>query len=456
MNKKKWLLVPLLLVLVLIIGYCYQSIRFQSQFLPKTAIGNTDISGLSEKDAKEKLQTSVDAESFTVLNDGKEWKVIPKKELGMEYDLDATVSKAMSNQNSWLWFMSYIKTPEKGELVSKGYNQKAVDTALVAVNKELETFNKSRTKTTNASVEHKDGKFQIIPEIQGDSIDEAAFIKAAKNDLTKGAAEIELTKYIAKPTILATDESLKKEMDTINQIAEINGSYSINGQDVVIPKEKIASWVVYKDGKIDLKEDEVRKYVEELGATHNTSTNDSKFKSTKRGEVSVPSGALSWTIATDNEVAGLTEAVLAGKDFNGRVPAAVGSGTPGGPLVGNTYIEVDIQAQHMWYYKDGAVALETPVITGKPSTPTPPGMFYVWNKQKDQILRGGEIPSPVDFWMPIDWTGVGIHDSSWQNPNSYGGDSYLTVGSHGCINTPPSVCAKLYDMIDVGVPVIVF
>lgn len=456
MNKKKWLLVPLLIILVLVIGYCYQSIRFQSQFLPKTTIGNTDISNLSEKDAKEKLQTSVDAESFTVLNDGKEWKVIPKKDLGMEYDLDTTVSKAMSDQNSWLWFMSYIKTPEKGELISKGYNKKAVDTALVAVNKELETFNKSRTKTTNASVEHKDGKFQIIPEVQGDSIDEAAFIKAAKKDLTKGAAEIELTKYLAKPTILATDEALKKEMDTINQIAEINGSYSINGQDVAIPKEKVASWIVYQDGKIDLKEDEVRKYVEELGATYNTSTNASKFKSTKRGEVSVPSGALSWTIATDSEVAGLTEAILAGKDFSGRVPAAVGSGTPGGPLVSNTYIEVDLQAQHMWYYKDGAVALETPVITGKPSTPTPPGMFYVWNKQRDQILRGGEIPSPVDYWMPIDWTGVGIHDSSWQNPNSYGGDSYLTVGSHGCINTPPSVCAKLYDMIDVGVPVVIF
>lgn len=456
MSKKKWLLVPLVLVLVLVIGYCYQSIRFQNQFLPKTTVGNTDISGLSEKDAKAKLQQSVDAESFKVLNDGKEWKVIPKKDLGMEYDLDQTVSKAMSNQNAWLWFMSYFKTPEKGELISKGYNQKAVDTALTAVHKELETFNKSRTKTTNASVEHKDGKFQIIPEVQGDSIDEKAFIAAAKADLTKGAAEIELTKYIAKPTILATDESLKKEMDTINQIAEINASYSINGQDVAIPKDKIASWVIYEDGKINLKQDEVRKYVEELGATYNTSTNASKFKSTKRGEVSVPAGALSWTIATDSEVEGLTEAILAGKDFSGRVPAAVGSGTPGGSLIGNTYIEVDLQAQHMWYYKDGAVALETPVITGKPSTPTPPGVFYVWNKKRNEILRGEDYASPVDYWMPIDWTGVGIHDSPWQNADAYGGNSFQTVGSHGCINTPPSVCAKLFDMIDVGVPVVVF
>jgi len=221
-------------------------------------------------------------------------------------------------------------------------------------------------------------------------------------------------------------------------------------------KETIASWLVYEDGKMNLKQDEVKNYVTELGNKYNTSTNPSKFNSTKRGEVSVPAGSLSWTIATDTETKELTEQILKGENFSGRVPAFQGSGTPASPLIGNTYIEVDLENQHMWYYKDGKSALDTAIISGKPSTPTPTGVFYVWKKDRNATLVGEDYKTPVDHWMPIDWEGVGIHDSPWQNPNAYGGNSHLTVGSHGCINTPPAVCGELFNMIDVGVPVIVF
>lgn len=112
----------------------------------------------------------------------------------------------------------------------------------------------------------------------------------------------------------------------------------------------------------------------------------------------------------------------------------------------------------MWYYKDGKLALETDIVSGKPNTPTPKGVFYVWNKERNATLRGlnedgTKYASPVDYWMPIDWEGVGIHDSNWQP--TYGGDWWKQNGSHGCINTPPNVMKTLYDMIEVGTPVIV-
>ena len=55
--------------------------------------------------------------------------------------------------------------------------------------------------------------------------------------------------------------------------------------------------------------------------------------------------------------------------------------------------------------------------------------------------------------MPIDNTGVGLHDSPWQP--KYGGDWYLAHGSHGCVNTPPKTMAKLFDLVAIGTPVIV-
>ncbi|MBM9833084.1 L,D-transpeptidase family protein, partial [Enterococcus faecalis] len=134
----------------------------------------------------------------------------------------------------------------------------------------------------------------------------------------------------------------------------------------------------YKDGNTTIDEDKVRSYVTSIGEQYNTSTNSSTFQSTKQGEVTVPAGTLSWTIQTDAETEALIEALKAGEDFT-RTPIAQGSTDAGSPLFGNTYIEVDLKNQHMWYYKDGKLVLDTKIISGKPATPTPTGVFYVWN-----------------------------------------------------------------------------
>ena len=154
----------------------------------------------------------------------------------------------------------------------------------------------------------------------------------------------------------------------------------------------------------------------------------------------------------------LTKQILEGKDFT-RSPIVTGATTADKPLIDKTYIEVDLQNQHMWYYKDGKVALETDIVSGKPSSPTPPGVNYVWSKETNKTLKGKnddgtDYASPVKYWMPIDWTGVGLHDSDWQP--EYGGELWKTRGSHGCVNTPPDVMSRLFDMVEVGTPVLVF
>ena len=49
---------------------------------------------------------------------------------------------------------------------------------------------------------------------------------------------------------------------------------------------------------------------------------------------------------------------------------------------------------------------------------------------------------------------IGIHDASWRK--EFGREIYLTDGSHGCINTPLEKVRELYDMVEIGTPVIMF
>lgn len=456
MKKRVWLNLSLAILLVIVAVYSYQAIKYQQKFLKNTTIGQINVGDLTKQEADKKLEKELHQDNFEIKDKETTWKSIPKKALGIEYDTTSTVDHAMAKQNPWLWFMSYVSKPSDVPVELTSYNEKDVAKQTDIIKKELTELNKKRTQTKSAYIEHVDGEFKIHDEVQGDNINIDAFIKSLDKDIKAGIMTIQLNDYLQKPEVVASNPELNQELEAINKISKINASYTINGEEVVIPQETIASWVTTEDGNAALKQDLVRAYVEDLGATYNTSTNETSFKSTKRGEVNVPAGAYSWTIATDSETEQLTELILAGEDFSGRVPAFQGSASPANQLLSDTYIEVDLEAQHMWYYKDGKVALETPVITGKPSTPTPPGVFYVWNKARNEILRGEDYASPVDYWMPVDWTGVGIHDSPWQSASAYGGDSFKTVGSHGCINTPPDVCGKLFDMIDTGVPVVIF
>ena len=130
------------------------------------------------------------------------------------------------------------------------------------------------------------------------------------------------------------------------------------------------------------------------------------------------------------------------------------SNTIYGRTVGNTYVEVNIGKQRMWYYKNGKLLVETPVVTGnKGSNDTPKGYFTMYQRARNTTLVGPGYASPVDYWMAFSG-GCGIHDASWRS--EFGGSIYKGNGSHGCVNTPYNAVKTIYNNSDYGTPVIVY
>ena len=123
--------------------------------------------------------------------------------------------------------------------------------------------------------------------------------------------------------------------------------------------------------------------------------------------------------------------------------------------IGDTYVEVDMTRQVMYYIQNGEVKLYCDVVTGKPSAgfATPEMVCYVYDKVPGKYLRGPDYCSYVNFWMPV-YKAIGLHDATWQS--AFGGDRYLSHGSRGCINMRLDDAKALYDLIDLGTPVIVF
>ena len=138
--------------------------------------------------------------------------------------------------------------------------------------------------------------------------------------------------------------------------------------------------------------------------------------------VTVSGGSYGWKIDQNAEynalIANIQNAETVTREPNYSSRAASHEGND----VGNTYAEVNLTTQHMYYVKDGQIALETDVVTGNPSkgNDTPTGVYSLAYKAKDQTLRGTkkadgtyEYETPVKYWMPFNG-GVGFHDASWQ------------------------------------------
>lgn len=130
-----------------------------------------------------------------------------------------------------------------------------------------------------------------------------------------------------------------------------------------------------------------------------------------------------------------------------------------------TFVVVDISSQQVKLYCNNEVILTTPVVTGKPSTPSDKGLFEIYDISHSRYLIGPNYKSYVDIMMKYNG-GEGLHDAQyhthedgfrhgWRDASEFGGDTYLKHGSHGCINMLHDDVMTVSDYVDIGTKVLV-
>ena len=118
--------------------------------------------------------------------------------------------------------------------------------------------------------------------------------------------------------------------------------------------------------------------------------------------------------------------------------------------LGDKYVIIDISSQNLKVYVEDKLIVDTSVVTGKDSTPTYCGLFYVF--KREQKVFWGEFNVTVDYGLDFN-RGIWIHDAAWRD--KFGGQIYHKKGSHGCVNVQPNVMPTVYENVDLGTPVLV-
>jgi hypothetical protein len=429
-------------------------------FMPNTSIAGVNVAGKTANQAQTLLNQHLKSQTLQLTDKNKVVKTVKLADVGITTVSKSSLQKAINQQSAAKWPLQLMHVAhadtasvtmttngKTGEAKLKAYAKKTA----VALNKQNNP-NAGQTVNINDVDTSNDNQ---------DTVNAKLLASQIKTSAAKGAKTLDL-----KKTYQSTTSDADKIKQQISDITAEKAVYDINGTKVTIPASTIKGWLnITKnlDGTQTLSVDQTKitTYLNSLNDKYSTYGASVTFNSTKQGSQTVKSGIFGWTVATATDTPVLANNILAGKDFK-QTATISGSGQSlkKGEL-GKTYVEVDKTNQHMWYYKDGKLVISTDVVTGKPSTgdATPTGVYFVWNKQRNATLKGknddgSNYASPVSYWMPIDYTGVGLHDAPWQP--TFGGTWYKTHGSHGCVNTPPATMAKVYAAVALGTPVIVF
>lgn len=146
--------------------------------------------------------------------------------------------------------------------------------------------------------------------------------------------------------------------------------------------------------------------------------------------------------------------ILGKKSVTKKLPK-VKSVKTNGRTIGNSYIEINLEKQRIWFYKKGKLVDSSSIISGNVSkkTETRKGVFAIFSKETKRTLSGEDYEVFVDYWMPFDG-GIGLHDAKWRY--NFGGSIYKTNGSHGCVNLPSYMAKKIFENVSVGYTVVVY
>lgn len=452
-------------MLVLLSGFLVLGIYYRNNFPVNTWINGVYCTGktIEQVNMELVLQTKV---SDVVIIDavGREWS-IASENLELHPDYTAALKAYMKKNATVLWTQN-MQEPAVVNLEPTQYkwNEEKLEEAF----KSFEFVQEEGTREKGCSIRFDEEEGYYLYDGNKARLNIANALENIKTCLSGGGLYVNLA-------VENCYEDLKDDAEDVRQRAlwgqlqdyfDCGITYDMGTEQISFTPALLSSFLKADEnkkllpdeaGQLVIDKERVEQWVDELAAQYNTCGTEREFQSSRGDVISVKYSTYGTKLDTKAEKKYLIEALAGGKtEQEKHIPAYVQEGFVRGlDDIGDTYIEVDMTEQHMYYYVDGELQLETDVVTGNTSKRrgTPEGINFVYNKQRNRVLKGADYATPVKYWMPVKGA-VGIHDADWRR--EFGGEIYKKNGSHGCINTPPEVMAELYDIVEIGTPVIMF
>ena len=442
---KKQILLSLGVSLLTMISLVLLLLSFmEGRFFPGTRVNQLDLSLMKRKEAAEYFSNWKQEEFLLTLQDKEgNLEILTGKDIHLGYEPDFSEVPKLDS------FFILFSLGEKKDYNLKGklfYDDAAVRDFAKNYAATHSTEEKPRGKFLTAYVPG--AGYLIGDEKKGGKISEEALEKAIQNAINEGKNFIKLE-----------DAGVYEEADKVEGLENLQEEknnalpgvirYNFSGEVIELNSDTTLSW--FKDGE-DLDNGQVKQFVKKLKSYTDTSGVARSFK-TEDGRILSLGGKYGFSMSEKKEIKKLTDSLLARENIVRDAEYEMVALARGAEDIGNTYVEVDIGRQKIFYFENGELQLSSDCVTGNVARRhgTPDGVYSLSYKAKNATLKGPDYEAKVNYWMPFN-RGIGFHDALWRN--RFGGSIYRNAGSHGCINLPFSSAQDLFQKVYQGIPVV--
>ena len=453
-------LTMLILVLVAAVGvYIYGMVFFKDHFFLHTTINGFDASQLTAEEVETKIADVINKYGLEIEERGGNTETISASQINYHYVSKGEVQTFLHSQKLYEWPL-YLKNQITYTFESSArYDEELLRNAIDQLNCLDET---KVTKPKDAYIDYIDGKYQVMPEVEGNLLNKELFVSEIFRAVDFAEVKISLEdidEMYLKPGKRQNDKSMAETVRILNTCISTDLTYLFGEHTEKVDAQRIREWLSYdNEGNVELDEDAVRNFVTEMADKYDTANKPRTFKSHSGEEVTVSGGSYGWLMDQEATYDYLVDAIWAGNTGETYAEYAQTAVSWSNSDLGDSYVEIDMGSQHVWLYMDGEEVVSTDCVTGlasDPSRKTPEGTYTLYYKESPSVLKGenNEYETKVTYWMPFN-DGIGLHDASWRS--SFGGSIYQTDGSHGCVNLPSAAAKEIYDRVYDGIPIICY
>lgn len=447
-------LVLLGLLLVIYFGVCFY---FRNHFFPRTTLDGRGVGGYTAETLKKEMTEEIHSYTLTLEEREGKREEIRGADIALEPQWDGTIEQLLEKQPAFAWpIQLFFRHDLTGKTLVE-YDEQLLKEKLMALDC-MDEEQQVKPISATFSKYDPDSGFTVKPCVPGTTIDSDKLLSEVSSAVSGMAATLSVEEAGAyvEPKVKDDDEQLAKAIEKLNKYAGCSITFQIGDHTKLLDASEFGDWFkLNKKQKPVFRQDKVAEYVSSLAKTYNTCYSSKTLRTSYGTEVTIPDSHYGWKVDEEAEVRQIIADIKAGKAVTRDLNYSMTANSHGKHDYGDSYVEINLTAQHLFLYKDGKLVLDTDFVSGNvaKNNGTPTGAYGIYYTQKDAVLRGDDYETPVSYWMPFAGN-VGMHDATWRG--RFGGTIYKYGGSHGCVNLPLSAAKTIFETVDKNYPVLVY
>jgi len=437
--------------------YFAKSGAYRETFMPNTTVNGISVAGKNVEEVKALIEEYLNGYELKIIERTGADEVITKDEIGLHTEFEGGLEQILEIQEPMFWIKSLWTETDYQIGTMLVYDEALFEERVRGLSCMDETQMEEPQDAYLSDYQYDSNSYEIVPETSGTELVKDRVREVISQAVLGLQKEVDLdaAECYSKAGVSSDDAALVSLAADLNHYAGVVVTHCFGDLEEVLDGDTIHEWLTVDGQTVTLDESKPAEYVRTLAKKYNTAYGKRPFLTTYGDVVTIPGGSYGWRMDETKEAAAVLEAVKEGGIVT-REPEWITKGASHGEYdYGDTYVEVNLTGQHLFFYKDGELLVECDFVSGNASKSwsTPVGIYPLTYKQRNATLRGENYETPVSYWMPFNGN-IGLHDADWRA--SFGGAIYKTNGSHGCVNLPPKAAKIIYENIAKGDPVICY